>query len=367
MSQTNTNRAVIWTAIVVVLALGLLFAAKAWMAHRAKTAQAHHGAYVVSVEAAAVQTVSWQNQIHAVANLLAVEGVHLVPQLTGQAIGIYFHSGEYVRKGQRLLQLDNSNQLAQLSADHAAETLAKLNYQRAVQLYAVHATSQANLESTQAAYESAKAATNDVQATLGKLVVRAPFSGWMGVREVSIGQYLSPGTEIAALNVWDPLRAQFTVPQSDLSLVRPGQIVDIEVNAFPGRLFEGKVTALGSEIDPSSRNFTVQASLRNPKNLLRPGMFGTVRLLVGTAHTSLAVPATAISYNTFGDFVYVIESRAVAGHNMPVAVATPVQVGETRDDLTEIVNGLKAGEEVVTAGQVKLHDGAAIAIAGGAK
>ncbi len=367
MSQSHTNRAVIRTAIIAVFALGLLFGAKAWLAHRAKNAQAHHGAYMVNIEAAPVQTVSWQHEIHAVANLVAVEGVHLVPQLTGQVTGIYFHSGQYVRQGQRLVQLDNSNQLAQLSADRAAETLAKLNYQRAVQLYAVHATSQSTLETTQAGYESARAATAGVEATLTKLAVHAPFSGWIGVREVSIGQYLSPSTEIAALNVWDPLRAQFTVPQNEISLVRPGQTVDIEVNAFPGRTFAGKVTALGSEIDSNSRNVMVQASLHNPLGLLRPGMFGTARLLVGEALTSLAVPSTAISYNTFGDFAYVIERRSVAGRDMLVAVAAPVQVGETRGELTEIVSGLKAGERIVTAGQAKLHDGAPVAIASGGK
>ena len=367
MSQSQTRRSVVWTAIIVVLALALLFGAKAWKVRRAQAMQAHRGPFAVSVEAAAVETRSWQREIHAVANLVAVRGAHLVPQLTGQVTGIYFHSGQYVRQGERLVQLDNSNQLAQLEADRAAETLAKLNYERAQHLYAVHATSQEALETAQATYAKAQAAVADLQATLDKLSVRAPFSGWIGVRAVSVGQYLSPNTEIAALNVWDPLRAEFTIPQGEIGLIRVGQTVALTVNAFPGRKFSGKVTALGSEVDANSRNITVQASLPNPDNLLRPGMFGDAELLVGEARSTLAVPSTAVSYNTFGDFVYVVETRDSGGHSAPVAVATPVKVGETRDDVTEIESGLKAGERVVTAGQVKLHDGAPVTVAAGGR
>lgn len=363
MSQSATRRSVVWTAIVVVLVLALLFGAKAWKVHRAQAKQAHRGSYSVSVEAAAVQAASWQREIHAVANLVAVKGAHLVPQLPGQVTGIYFHSGQYVHQGERLVQLDNSNQLAQLDADRAAEQLAKLNYERAKHLYAVHAASAETLETSQAGYAKAKAAVADMQATLIKLSVRAPFSGWIGVRKVSVGQYLSPSTEIAALNVWDPLRAEFTVPQDQIGLVAVEQSVEIEVNAFPGRKFSGKVIALGSEVDASSRNITVQASLSNPDHLLRPGMFGDAKLLVGKARSTLTVPSTAISYNTFGDFVYVIKTRQNGGRSMQVAAATPIQVGETRDDVTEIVGGLKAGERVVTAGQVKLRDGVPVTVA----
>jgi len=192
--------------------------------------------------------------------------------------------------------------------------------------------------------------------------VSAPFSGWIGVRAVSLGQYLAPGTEIATLDVWDPLRVQFTVPQSEIAEVHVGQSVEVAVNAFPGHDFEGRVTALGSDVDPGSRNITVEAKLPNPDSLLRPGMYGNARLLVGAPHAALALPSTAISYNTFGDFVYVVEARE---HGALVAMARTVQVGETRDGLTEIVSGLKAGERVVAAGQVKLHDGTPVSIAPG--
>jgi len=361
MAKSST-RVTVLTAVVAVLALGLLFGLKGWQDRRAHAAQAQHGAFAVSVSTAPVQTVSWQREIRAVANLVAEQGIHLTPQLPGQVTGIYFDSGQHVRKGERLLQLDDSNQRAQLASDRAAETLAKANYERAQRLFGTHAGSEADVQSTRAAFESAKAAVGDVQATLAKLAVSAPFSGWIGVRAVSLGQYLAPGTEIATLDVWDPLRVQFTVPQSEIAAMHVGQSVEVAVNAFPGRDFAGKVTALGSEVDPGSRNITVEAKLANPDSLLRPGMYGNARLLVGAAHAVLAVPSIAISYNTFGDFVYVVEPRE---QGALVAVARTVQVGETRDDLTEIVRGLKAGERVVTAGQVKLHDGVPVKIASG--
>ena len=361
MAKSST-RVTVLTAVVAVLALGLLFGLKGWQDRRAHAAQAQHGAFAVSVSTAPVQTVSWQREIRAVANLVAEQGIHLTPQLPGQVTGIYFDSGQHVRKGERLLQLDDSNQRAQLASDRAAETLAKANYERAQRLFGTHAGSEADVQSTRAAFESAKAAVGNVQATLAKLAVSAPFSGWIGVRAVSLGQYLAPGTEIATLDVWDPLRVQFTVPQSEIAAMHVGQSVEVAVNAFPGRDFAGKVTALGSEVDPGSRNITVEAKLANPDSLLRPGMYGNARLLVGAAHAVLAVPSIAISYNTFGDFVYVVEPRE---QGALVAVARTVQVGETRDDLTEIVRGLKAGERVVTAGQVKLHDGVPVKIASG--
>lgn len=365
MPRPNPRRAVLLTALVAVAALALLFGVKAWLGHRARAAQAQHGPFAVSVAAAPVQTVSWPREIHAVANLVAVEGAHLVPQLAGQVTAIYFHSGQLVQRGQPLLQLDNSNQLAQLDADRAAEKLAGLSYERSKSLYATHATSEAALQSARAAYESAKAATANIQATLAKLTVRAPFAGHIGVRQVSVGQYLSPSTEIATLDVWDPLRVQFTVPQREMGLLRVGQSVEIEVDAFAGHRFAGKVTALGSEVDPNSRNLTVEATLPNPKSLLRPGMFGAATLLVGEARSALAVPSTAITYNTFGDYVYVVQPRQAGNASTLVAVATPVKVGETRGDLAEVLSGLKAGDRVVSAGQVKLHNGAPVRIAAG--
>jgi membrane fusion protein (multidrug efflux system) len=351
------------TAVAVVVLLGCLFGVKAWLDHRAHAALAHHGALSVSVSTARVTTATWQQQIHAVANVVAVSGIELTPQLSGQVTGIYFQSGEYVRKGQRLIQIDDSNQLAQLESDEASAKLAQINNRRAEGLFKANATSQGSLDSARAAHASANAAVANDRATLAKLALSAPFSGWMGVREVSLGQYLTPGTPVAALNVWNPLRAEFTVPQDEFALVHKAQEVQITVNAYPDKQFAAQVVALGSQVDPGTRNVTVDATVPNPGNLLRPGMFGEALLLAGNPRSVLVVPSVAITYNTFGDYVYVIERKAEKGEAPPaIAVATPVRTGATRGSVTEILSGLKAGEMVVTAGQVKLHSGMPVTI-----
>jgi membrane fusion protein (multidrug efflux system) len=351
------------TAVAVIILLGCLFGIKAWLGQRAHAALAHQGAPSVSVSAARVATATWQQQIYAVANLVAVAGIELTPQLAGQVTGIYFQSGDYVRKGQRLIQIDDSNQLAQLKSDEASAALAQINYRRAEDLLKANATSQGSLDSAKGAYASANAAVGNDRATLAKLSLSAPFSGWLGVREVSLGQYLTPGTPVAALNVWDPLRAEFTVPQDEFALVHKGQEVQITVNAYPGKPFPGRVVALGSEVDPGTRNVTVDATVPNPGNLLRPGMFGEALLLAGKPLSVLVVPSVAITYNTFGDYVYVIERKTGKSEApLAIAVATPVRTGATRGSVTEILSGLKAGETVVTAGQVKLHSGMQVTI-----
>lgn len=359
----SEKKLVLRTAVVVAVLLVCLFGAKALLGHRARAALMHQGAPAVSVSTARATTATWQQQIFAVANLVAVAGVELTPQLPGQVTGIYFHSGEYVRKGQRLLQIDDSNQLAQLQSDEASARLAQINYRRAEGLLEANATSQGSFDSAEAAFASANAAVANDRATLSKLALSAPFSGWLGVREVSLGQYLTPGTPVAALNVWDPLRAEFTVPQDQFALLQKGQEVRITVNAYPGKQFSARVVALGSQVDPGTRNVMVDATVPNPGNVLRPGMFGEALLLAGKPRSVLVVPSVAITYNTFGDYVYVVERKAgKSGAPLAIAVATPVRAGATRGGMTEIASGLKAGEVVVTAGQVKLRSGMAVSV-----
>ena len=357
MAKSNL-RVVVLSTVAVVLGLGALFGYKGLQERRAHAAQSHHGAVAVSVSAGPVRSVAWQRRISAVASLVALQGVHLTPQLPGQVTALYFHSGQYVKKGDRLLQLDDTNQLAQLASDQAAVELAQAKYARAQRLFRIHAASEADVQTAHANVQTATAAVAGDRATLAKLAVRAPFAGWLGVREISLGQYLAIGTGIVTLTVWDPVRVQFTVPQSEIGLIETGQTVRLTVDAFPGESFEAKVTALGSEVDASSRNVTVEAVLPNPQHKLRPGMFAQAQILVGAPQQVLAIPTEAVTYNTYGDFVYRIETR----DGRQVALATPVRTGESRDALTQVRSGLKAGEQVVTAGQLKLHDGAPVKI-----
>lgn len=351
------KRIVILSAVVAVLILAVIIGIHTWMGYEAGQAMAHRGSMPVSVSVAPVRTQSWVHELHAVADLVAVSGVELTPQLAGQITAIDFHSGEYVHRGQVLLQIYDANVLAQLAQDRASLNLAEINYRRAARLYRVHATSRSALDTARANRDSAQAAVANDQATLAKLRFAAPFSGWIGVREVSLGQYLTPGTTITSLNVWQPLRVQFTVPQNELAKIHPGLPITVRVDAYPDHLFRGHVFAVSSRVNPATRNLTVEADISNHHRLLRPGMFGEVTLILGHPTTRDVVPSTAITYSTFGDYVYVIHHRKIMGHLLPVAISTPVRVGATRDGVTPIRTGLKPGELVVTAGQIKLRSG----------
>ncbi|EQD47527.1 efflux transporter, RND family, MFP subunit [mine drainage metagenome] len=199
---------------------------------------------------------------------------------------------------------------------------------------------------------------------MAKLRFEAPFSGWIGVREVSLGQYLTPGTTIASLNVWQPLRVVFTVSQGQVAKIHPGLPITLRVDAYPAHPFMGQVVAVSSRVNPATRNLTVDAEIPNRHQWLRPGMFGEVTLAIGHPQVRIVVPSTAITYSTFGDYVYVIHQKKILAHLIPVAIATPVRVGSARGGLTPVRLGLKPGERVVTAGQIKLRSGMPVSIHG---
>lgn len=352
--------------IVLLLGLGLLavvFGLKAFFGYEMARAMAHRPPYSVTVHAAPATTVQWRRRLHAVASIEAVQGVELSPQVSGWVTRIYFHSGHYVRSGQPLVQLDPSNEQAILAHDQAAEVLGRLNLARARKLYRIKATSLAGLQAARAAYDAARAQVANDRATLAKLRVSAPFAGWTGVREVNLGQYLGPTSTITTLQSWNPLRLLFTLPQQDLPLLHPGEPVSVRVNAFPHRTFLARIVALSSRVNPATRNVTIDAVLPNPANLLRPGMFATVRLAVGQTRSWTAVPTSAVTYSTFGDYVYLVVTKKTAAGLLRLAVAHPIVTGPTRDGLTGVRRGLKPGETVVTAGQVKLHSGIPVTLA----
>lgn len=359
----NSRRGLKW--IVLIAGLGVLviiFGIKMFMGYEEAQALAHRAAFSVTVHAAPVTIVHWRRHLHAIANLEANQGVELTPQVSGWVTRIYFHSGDHVRTGQPIVQLDPSNEEAVLAHDRAIEVVDHLDLVRARKLYRIRATSLASLQAAQSAYEAARAQVADDLATLDKLRVSAPFTGWLGVRQVSLGQYLGPTTVIATLQSWNPLRVIFTLPQQDLPYLKTGETVDVRVNAYPQRIFSGRIVALSSRVDPSTRNITVEGSLNNSEHILRPGMYATIVLPVGKSQRWLAVPTSAITYSTFGDYVYLVIKKQVGKTTLQLAIAHPVIVGPQRNGLTAIRQGLQPGELVVTAGQVKLHSGFPVTI-----
>lgn len=349
-----------WWAIVVLIAVfGAIFGGKSLANHRAAVAAAHQSYPPATVSTAVAREAPWSPELDAVGSLEAVAGTEITAQIAGDVTRIAFQSGTAVKQGQLLVQLDDSTQLAQLHADQSKLQLARTVLARTQKLYAAHAASQSDLQTAEANDGTARAAVEGDQATLHKLHIVAPFGGKVGIRQVSLGQYVSPGTTIVDLQSYDPLLLDFSIPQSNLTDVAPGREVAFAIGAYPGKSFTGRVTAIGAQVDPGTRNVDVQATLANAKHLLRPGMFGNVTLSTGTRHRGIVVPNTAITYSTVGDSVYVVKS---AGAHAAVAHQQIVQVGQERGGLALIAAGLAAGDVVVTAGQNKLHDGAPVRV-----
>lgn len=355
------RKQLIIVVIILAIVFGGLFGGKFFANHLAAVAAEHRGFPPITVSTAVARNEPWSPQVNVVGSLEAVEGTEITAQIAGNVTQVAFRSGERVRKGQLLVRLDDSSQLAQLHADQAKLTLAQTTLARTQKLYAVRAASQVDLQTAQANTAAAQASVEGDQATLRKLDIAAPFTGMAGIREVSLGQYVSPGTGIVNLQSYDPLLLDFSLPQSTVSEIAVGQKVAFTVNAYAAKSFDGRVIAVGSQVDPATRNIALQAKLANPHDLLRPGMYGSVQLAVGHELHGIVVPDTAVSYNTFGDYVFVVES----GNGQSVVHQQVVQVQDQRGGLALLASGVAAGAVVVTAGQEKLRDGAVIAVNNG--
>lgn len=346
--------------VMLVMVFGGIFGGKAYRDHQGATALVGRAYPPVSVATANAEDVSWQSVIRVVGTLRAEEGTEITAQVAGNVTQIAFQSGARVAQGQLLVQIDNSTQLAMLRSDEARLRQARLDLERAHKLFRERAISEQQLQTAEMNHDVIAAAVESDRALLRKLQITAPFRGVLGVREVSLGQYVSPGTGIVSLQSWDPMLLDFALPQNLLGQLRIGQEVGFTVDAYPGTSFTGRVTAFGSRIDPDTRNIDVQASIANTDERLRPGLFGHVELLLDERLGGVAVPHTAIAYSTFGDMVYRVERGE---HDERIARAHVVQVQGERDGQVLLTTGsLSAGDEVVVAGQHKLRDGARVAI-----
>lgn len=317
---------------------------------------------VVSDEAARLET--WAPYFTAVGNLAPVEGVQVSNQLAGSVTGIYFQSGTQVEKGQLLVQLDDSSQRAQLRGFQAQVKLAEFNLKREQELVRRKLDSQANLDTAANNLEQAKSNLLNDQTSIDKLAIRAPFSGRIGIRNVNLGQYLPVGTNIANLQSLDTLYAQFTLPEQDLATLAQGQRVEVTVDAYPKEIFTGELTAIDSAVDPNTHNVTLQATIHNPEQLLRAGMFANVQVYAGNPEPAITVPNTAVDYSLYGSSVFIVKQDGKDADGKPVLKVSQVFVttGQVRDGRVAIDKGLKPGDVVVTAGQQKLQNGMQVEI-----
>jgi membrane fusion protein (multidrug efflux system) len=325
----------------------------------------------ISKQGAPPQTVStmkagyqdWQPELRAVGNLRAVNGADLSAEVDGIVDSIEFHSGDEVQQGAVLVRLRAGDDAAKLRALDAEADLARIVAERDRRQLQAKAISQATLDADEAALRNAKALADQQRAIVEKKVIRAPFAGRVGLRKIDLGQYLAAGTTVVTLQQVDPIYFDFGVPQQALGRVRPGAPVTVRVDAFPDQSFAGEIVASDPKIDLATRNAQVRASLRNPDRKLLPGMYGSISTETGTPQRLLTLPQAALNFSTFGDTVYVVDTATDAsGSPQTIARQTFVTTGATRGDQIAVLNGIKEGDIVVTAGQIKLHNGSAVLI-----
>lgn len=344
-----------------------------------------------TVTAEPAKTENWIDRVRAIGTLVAIEGVDVAPQVGGMVTDYFFDSGQDVEKGAKLVKLDTSVEEADLADRKAILQQADIDFGRQSRLVKQADVSQATLDATIAKRDSAAAAVQRVEAIIAQKTITAPFTGRLGLRHMEKGQYMSPGQAMVWLQALDPIWVDFPVPEGTVGKFMIGSAIELAADAYPGQLFKGEVEAFDAKLGQDTRTLMVRATVPNPDRKLLPGMFANVAVLAGSANEFVTVPRTAVTYSLYGDSVWVVKegAPAPAASPAPTASAEPVasavaadvtpvgsipaepkltverrfvRVGPTEGDRLAILEGVKAGEEVVTSGQLKLQPGAAIKV-----
>ena len=315
-----------------------------------------------AVSTTVAQTSVWQPAVEAVGNLRAASGASLAAEVGGLVTAIHFESGETVKAGQLLVELNAAPLKAQLEQLKAAAALARQNYERDSAQFKVQALSQAAVDADAANLKSAQAQVAAQQAIIEQKSIRAPFAGRLGIRQIDLGQFLAAGTTIVNLQKLDPMYLDFSVPQTQIDLVHVGDKIAVKTSAMPGRTFTGSISAIEPLVDTATRNLKIRARIPNAKGELLPGMFATARVDEGGKREYITLPNSAIAYNPYGSTVYIVKDggKGADGKAQLSVEQRFVTTGATRGDQVAVLTGIKAGETVVTAGQLKLHNGAPV-------
>lgn len=360
------QKRVMWRRLVIVLVamtvvLGGVIAWNTIKAQFVHKFMAQNAAQPQTVSTTTARYAVWQPEVHAVGSLRAVHGVEVTTQVAGLVQSVQFRSGQRVHGGQVLVQLNAAPDIAKLHSLEATAHYAALTYQRDVIQYKAQAIGKATLDAATADWKSANAQAAAQAALVAEETVRAPFNGRLGITTVNPGQYLQPGTAIVSLESLDPIYVDFDLPQRDLGRIHVGQLTRVSTDAFPGKVFTGRITSIDSLVNPSTRNFKAEATIANPLRLLRPGMFVSTAVESGAKRPYLTLPQTAISYNPYGDTVFVVHKGAGPKAHQVVEQVF-VTLGPTRGDQVAVTKGIKKGDVIVTSGQLKLKNGTAVTI-----
>lgn len=316
-----------------------------------------------AVTSVVAQPEVWPATTGVIGTMEAVHGVMVSSDLPGTVTKINFDSGKAVHEGDILVELDTREERAQLASLEAQRDLAKVNYGRMDQLVKEGVISRLEYDQATAQQKQTEANVGQIRATIERKTIRAPFSGTLGIRKVNLGQYLSAGNAVVQLQALNPIYVNFGLPQQALGQVRVGRSLRVTSEDLPGKAFTGKVTALDSVIDQTTRNVQVQATLANPEGKLQPGMFVQVEVVLGASRTVVPLPASAVSYAPYGDSVFVItDLKDPKGHTYRGVRQQFIKLEGSRGDQVAVVSGLNPGDEVVTSGVFKLRNGAAVQV-----
>ncbi|HVM60626.1 MAG TPA: efflux RND transporter periplasmic adaptor subunit [Verrucomicrobiae bacterium] len=353
--------------MLVMLVIAFLFigAIGAWKVKQIRAGMAQLAAFApppTAVTTTVATRESWQPVLSAVGSLRAVNGVTVSTDLAGIISQISFQSGTTVKKGDLLVKLDSRQEEAQLRSAEARRDWAKISLDRQRSLVSDGAVSKSDYDQAETEYRQANAAVDDAQALIARKTIKAPFDGVVGIRQVDLGQYLNVGAPIVALQSLDPIYVEFAFPQQNLDQIVVGKALRITAAGVSGEKFDGEITAIDSQLDGSTRNVTVQGTIKNPQHQLLPGMFVNVEVLL-PEQEAIFIPASSVSYAPYGNSVFVVKNNSTPGAAAGKVVEQQfVKLGPTRGDQVTVVSGVKEGDVVVSSGVFELRSGAAVQV-----
>ncbi len=366
--QSSRKPRLVLRIIIVLLLLMAMTAAlsyKKFMQIQVMMAQGSIQPPPISVTVAVAKTANWNKRIKAIGTLFASQGVDISSEVAGIVTSINFVSGEEVKTGKLLIELDSRSELASLKSAKAQYEADNSQYQRLLKLKDKEFVTKNALDEQVALVDIAKSQIGITEAALSKKSIGAPFSGQLGIRQIDLGEYIAPGSSIVTLQSIDQLLLDFTLPESNFRDLNVGQLVSFKVRSYPERKFSGTVTAWNPLLDENTRNVSIRAEVDNKERQLAPGMFAEIEVESGQKLTVLTVPETAIFYNIYGEAVYVLE-KPEASDSVPdpgyILAARQVRVAYRVGGVAGVSEGLKAGDQVVTSGQLKLFPSLKVAI-----
>lgn len=364
--RAKTVRWFIIVAVLIAVVLGGLYEFNRFRSQAIANFFAHNKPPAAEVSAVVAKTETIPRTTPGIGSLQAVRWVTISPEVSARVTEIFFKSGADVKAGDKLVQLNDAPDQGDLQNYEAQANLAKITLQRAQQLAARQFESRQNVDQAQSQLDQARAGIMKTEAIIAQKLIRAPFSGRLGVRQINLGQYLAAGTPIVTLTDLSQLYVNFTLPSQDASEIKVGQHVNVTADAYPGRKFTATITTIEPQISPQTRTLTVQATMANPDNALLPGMFVNATVELPPGPPEVVLPQTAVDYTLYGDSVYVIRQEGKDANGKPVlkAVRTAVTTSTRWGDNVAILKGVKPGEQVVAVGQNKIQNGGEVVVTG---